>query len=147
MAKANEFCLNGIVPIIPTPFTVGEQVDWPSLSRLIDFACAAGACAICLPAYASEFYKLSEGERLRLVTEAVRHTAGRIPVFAQVNFVSVRQAVETARAAQEAGASAIAAASRAWATVWGRSPNGSSTGWNRDSRSSWRKAHADSLPD
>jgi dihydrodipicolinate synthase/N-acetylneuraminate lyase len=82
----------------------------PSLWRLVDFACAAGACAMCLPAYASEFYKLSERERLRLVTEAVRHTAGRIPVFAQVNFVSVTQAVETAREAQAAGASASAAA-------------------------------------
>jgi 4-hydroxy-tetrahydrodipicolinate synthase len=110
MAKANEFRLNGIVPIIPTPFTLAEQVDWPSLPRLVDFACAAGACAVCLPAYASEFYKLSETERLRLVTEAARHAAGRIPVFAQVNFVSVTQAVETAREAQKAGASAIAAA-------------------------------------
>jgi len=110
MAKANEFRLNGIVPIIPTPFTVEEQVDWPSLPRLVDFACAAGACAMCLPAYASEFYKLSERERLHLVTEAVRHAAGRIPVFAQVNFVSVTQAVETAREAQKTGASAIAAA-------------------------------------
>jgi 2-keto-3-deoxy-L-arabinonate dehydratase len=110
MAKANEFRLNGIVPIIPTPFTAAEQIDWPSLPRLIDFACASGACAMCLPAYASEFYKLSEGERLRLITEAVRHAAGRIPVFAQVNFVSLMQAVETAREAQKAGATAIAAA-------------------------------------
>ena len=109
MAK-NEFRVNGIIPIIPTPFTVDEQVDWPSLPRLVDFACAAGACAMCLPAYASEFYKLSEDERLRLVTEAVRHTAGRIPVFAQVNFVSLMQAMETAREAQKAGATAIAAA-------------------------------------
>jgi 4-hydroxy-tetrahydrodipicolinate synthase len=110
MAKANEFRLNGVVPIIPTPFTAEEQIDWPSLRRLVDFACAAGACAICLPAYASEFYKLSETERLRLVTEAVRHAAGRIPVFAQVNFISLTQAVETAREAQKTGASAIAAA-------------------------------------
>jgi dihydrodipicolinate synthase/N-acetylneuraminate lyase len=110
MSKANEFRLHGVVPIIPTPFTVDEQVDWPSLGRLVDFACAAGACALCLPAYASEFYKLSERERLRLVAETVRHSAGRIPVFAQVNFVSVTQAVETAREARKAGASAIAAA-------------------------------------
>ena len=110
MAKANEFHLNGIVPIIPTPFTAEEQIDWASLRRLVDFACAAGACAMCLPAYASEFYKLSETERLRLITEAVRRAAGRIPVFAQVNFVSLTQAVETAREAQKTGASAIAAA-------------------------------------
>ncbi len=110
MSKANEIRINGIVPIIPTPFSVDEQVDWTSFGRLIEFACAAGACAMCLPAYASEFYKLSEHERLRVVAEAVRHTAGRIPVFAQVNYISSTQAVETAREAQKIGASAIATA-------------------------------------
>lgn len=110
MSEMNRFRISGIVPIIPTPFTVEEEIDWPSLRRLVDFACAVGACATCLPAYASEFYKLSEPERLRLVSEAVQHAAGRLPVFAQVNFVSVIQAVETAREAQRAGASAIAAA-------------------------------------
>ncbi len=110
MLTANEFLINGIIPIIPTPFTIEEQIDWPSLRRLVDFACATGACAMCLPAYASEFYKLSEPERLRLVAETVQHAAGRIPVFAQVNFVSLPQAVETAREAQKTGASAIAAA-------------------------------------
>jgi dihydrodipicolinate synthase/N-acetylneuraminate lyase len=110
MPKPNELRVSGIIPIIPTPFTVEEQVDWPSLRQLVDFACAAGACAMCLPAYASEFYKLSERERLRLVVDTVQHAAGRTPVFAQVNFVSLTQAVETAREAQKSGASAIAAA-------------------------------------
>jgi 2-keto-3-deoxy-L-arabinonate dehydratase len=108
--NACEFRVNGIIPIIPTPFTAEEQVDWPSLRRLLDFACAVGACAICLPSYASEFYKLSECERSRVVSEAVRQTAGRLPVFAQVNFASVVQAVEAARETQKAGASAIAIA-------------------------------------
>jgi 2-keto-3-deoxy-L-arabinonate dehydratase len=110
MSEMNRFRINGIVPIIPTPFTVEEKIDWPSLRRSVDFACAVGACAMCLPAYASEFYKLSETERLRLVSEAVQHAAGRLPVVAQVNFVSLTQAVETAREAQRTGASAIAVA-------------------------------------
>ena len=110
MVQVREFRVKGIVPIIPTPFTAEEQVDWPSLRRLVDFACAVGACAICLPSYASEFYKLSECERSRVLCEAVKQTAGRLPVFAQVNFASVVQAVETAREAQKAGAAAIAIA-------------------------------------
>jgi 4-hydroxy-tetrahydrodipicolinate synthase len=110
LGKTNEFRLSGVVPIIPTPFTVEDHIDWPSLRRLVDFACAAGACAMCLPAYASEFYKLSEHERLRVVEEAIQQAAGRIPVFAQINFHSLVQAVEAAREAQKAGASAIAAA-------------------------------------
>ena len=110
MSETNRFRINGVVPIIPTPFTEDDKIDWPSLRRLVDFACATGACAMCLPAYASEFYKLSETERLQLVSEAVQHADGRRPVFAQVNFVSLTQAVETAREAQRTGASAIAAA-------------------------------------
>ncbi|MGI8959909.1 MAG: dihydrodipicolinate synthase family protein [Bryobacteraceae bacterium] len=110
MAKTHEFRVSGIIPIIPTPFTAEEQIDWLSLRRLVDFACATGACAMCLPGYASEFYKLSDGERLRVVAEAVQEAAGRIPVFAQVNFVSATQAVESAREAQKSGAAAIAVA-------------------------------------
>jgi 2-keto-3-deoxy-L-arabinonate dehydratase len=110
MAKLRELRVNGIIPIIPTPFTRDERVDWVSLRHLVDFACAIGACAMCLPAYASELYKLSETERLRAVAEAVERCAGRLPVFAQINFVSVPQAIESALEAQRSGASAIAAA-------------------------------------
>jgi dihydrodipicolinate synthase/N-acetylneuraminate lyase len=99
--------IHGIVPIVPTPFTSGDDVDWGALRGLVEFAHAAGAFAACLPAYASEFYKLSEQERRRAVVEAVEQARGRIPVIAQVNYVSARQAVENARFAQEVGASAI----------------------------------------
>jgi hypothetical protein len=40
MAKAHELRLTGIVPIILTPFTADKQVDWRSLRRLVEFACA-----------------------------------------------------------------------------------------------------------
>ena len=107
---ANKFVIDGIVPIIPTPFHDNEEIAWESLGGMMDFAVAAGACAVCLPAYASEFYKLSEEERLRLVKEAVARAAGRIPVIAQVNSASVRQAVETARVVQEFGVEAVCSA-------------------------------------
>ena len=99
--------IDGIVPIIPTPFTGDEQVDWASLGHLIEFAIAAGARAICLPAYASEFYKLSEEERCQAVSEAVSRSRGRIPVIGQVNHISARHAARFAVCAQESGASAV----------------------------------------
>lgn len=108
MIEAND--IRGIVPIIPTPFTSDEKADWAALRVLVEFACASGSAALCLPAYASEFYKLSEGERLRTIGEAVDQAAGRIPVFGQVNFASIAQATEMAREAQRLGASAIATA-------------------------------------
>jgi 4-hydroxy-tetrahydrodipicolinate synthase len=99
--------IRGVVPIIPTPFHDNQEIDWKSLRALVDFTCATGAGAVCLPAYASEFYKLSEEERRRIVAAAVEHMSGRIPVIAQVNAFSSKLARETALAAQQAGASAV----------------------------------------
>src|ERR1035437_7903691 len=65
--------INGIVPIITTPFTPKEEVDWSALRKLVAFARETGACAGCLPAYACEFSKLAERERRQIVTEAVQH--------------------------------------------------------------------------
>jgi len=105
--ERREFQIQGIVPIIPTPFKADQEVDWEGLRALVDFACASGACAMCLPAYASEFYKLSEDERRRAIEEAVKQSAGRIPVIGQVNAFSAKQAAETALEAQRTGADAI----------------------------------------
>lgn len=105
-----KFEIDGIVPIIPTPFDEAESIAWDDLDRMVDFAVVAGACAICLPAYASEFYKLSEDERLAVVARAVKRSAGRVPVVAQVNYPSVRLAVAAAQRAVDAGASAICSA-------------------------------------
>lgn len=84
------FQLQGIVPIIPTAFEENQEVDWESLQALVDFACASGACAMCLPAYASEFYTLSENERRRAIADAVKQASGRIPVIGQVNAFSCK---------------------------------------------------------
>ena len=100
--------LEGVVPIIPTPFGENQEVDWNSLRALVDFACASGCSAMCLPAYASEFYKLSEDERRRAISEAVKQASGRLPVIGQVNAFSAKHAADTALDAQRTGASAVA---------------------------------------
>jgi 4-hydroxy-tetrahydrodipicolinate synthase len=110
MNQGAGFAIDGVVPVIPTPFREDEEIAWESLAPMIAFARAAGASAVCLPAYASEFYKLSGAERLRLIEEAVRAAAGSLPVVAQVNAPSLRQAVPMAKAAADLGASAIATA-------------------------------------
>ncbi len=48
--------LYGTVPIIPTPFCDDESIDEDALRDLIEFAIQSGVQAVCLPAYASEFY-------------------------------------------------------------------------------------------
>jgi len=110
MNKQKQMKVDGIIPIIPTPFDESEQVDWSALRALLDFACSIDVSAVCLPAYASEFYKLSDAERRLLIETAVEQVDGRLPVIAQANSVSAVHALDMARFAQNAGASAVAVA-------------------------------------
>jgi dihydrodipicolinate synthase/N-acetylneuraminate lyase len=105
-----ELHIDGVVPIIPTPFLHDGSPDWSSLKNLLDFAAGAAVSAVCLPAYASEFYKLSDDERRDLALRAIGMMDGRLPVIAQVNHVSPAYVVETARELELAGASAISVA-------------------------------------
>ena len=57
--------LVGSVPIMPIPFDAEEAIDEEALRRLVEFAVEKKFSAICLPAYGSEFYKLTEDERIR----------------------------------------------------------------------------------
>ena len=102
--------LQGVVPIIPTPFTVSEEIDEDGLKRLVDFAVDNGVEAACLPAYASEFYKLTDEEKLRVVKVAVEHSAGRIQIVAQSNHPSLKVAIRLAQANVDAGADVISLA-------------------------------------
>ena len=110
MEKKNEKELFGVVPIIPTPFTEKEEIDGDALRRLIDFAVSGGVGAACLPAYASEFYKLTDEEKLQVVKIAVDHSAGRIQIIAQSNHPSLKVAIKLAQVNVEAGADMISLA-------------------------------------
>jgi 2-keto-3-deoxy-L-arabinonate dehydratase len=110
MEIKNKKELFGVVPIIPTPFTEKEEIDEDALRRLIDFAITGGTGAVCLPAYASEFYKLTEEEKLQVVKIAVDHSAGRIQIIAQCNHPSLKVAIKLAQANVEAGADMISVA-------------------------------------
>ena len=100
--------LCGIIPIIPTPFNAKEELDLGALRPLIDFAVASRVAAVCLPAYGTEFYKLTDEERQRVVSVAVEHAAGRVPVIAQSNHPCTRSIVEIARRNESLGANLIA---------------------------------------
>ncbi len=102
--------LSGIVPIVPTPFLDNEEIDEPALRNLIDFAIGAGIKAVCLPAYASEFYKLTDDEKLQVVKIAVDQAAGRIQIVGQSNHPSLKVAIKLAQANVKAGADCISLA-------------------------------------
>lgn len=97
----------GAVPIVPVPFTSGEDVDEDVLRLFVEHAVSAGLRAVCLPAYGSEFYKLSEPERERVIRIAVEQARKRVLVIAQSNHASARVASEIAKRNAGAGADMI----------------------------------------
>jgi dihydrodipicolinate synthase/N-acetylneuraminate lyase len=105
-----QFQINGVVPIIPTPFLQDGSIDFSSLKNLLDFAVSAEVSAVCLPAYASEFYKLTDFERRDVVLHAIGMMDGRLPIIGQVNHVSPAYVAETARELEQGGVSAISVA-------------------------------------
>lgn len=102
--------LAGSVPIIPTPFMEDESIDEAALRDLIEFGIASGLQAVCLPAYASEFYKLTDDEKLWVVKIAVEQSAGRVQIVAQSNHPSLKVATQLAKANVAAGADIISLA-------------------------------------
>jgi 4-hydroxy-tetrahydrodipicolinate synthase len=99
--------LDGVVPIIPTPFTADEQIDFDALAACVQFAVKSRLGAVCLPAYASEFYKLSDAERRRAVETAIDAAGDKLAVVAQANHPSARIAAQIAADYEGLGASLI----------------------------------------
>lgn len=107
MTGPSQISLDGVVPVIPTPFRADESIDFAGLVNCVQFAVRHGIGAICLPAYASEFYKLTEAEKLEVVGKALEAASGRVLVVAQSNHPSARAAAQLARRHEGMGAQVI----------------------------------------
>ncbi len=73
--------IEGIVPVMLTPFTDDNQIDYPGLEKLIDWYIDNGADALFAVCQSSEMLFLSLAERVALSKFVVDYTAGRVPVI------------------------------------------------------------------
>ena len=110
MASSSPLEIDGVVPVLPAPFTPEEDLDLASIGKLVNFAIESDCAAVCLPAYSTEFYKLDMEERYALVGAAVEASGGRIPVIGQSNHVSSKLAAEIAKKNEALGVDAISVA-------------------------------------
>ena len=72
--------IEGIVPVMLTPFTDAGEIDYAGLERLIEWYIANGSDALFAVCQSSEMLFLSLAERQALAKFVVRQVAGRIPV-------------------------------------------------------------------
>jgi 4-hydroxy-tetrahydrodipicolinate synthase len=72
--------IEGIIPVMLTPFTDQGDIDYPGLERLIEWYLGQGADALFAIAQSSEMQFLTLAERAALGHFVVQHVAGRVPV-------------------------------------------------------------------
>lgn len=99
----------GIFTIPVTPFQDDMELDLDSLAAELDFCVEAGAAGIVHPVMASEFFTLTDDERLQMMPLVTRRVNGRIPVVIGVAATSLQGARRFAAAARDAGADAVIA--------------------------------------
>jgi 4-hydroxy-tetrahydrodipicolinate synthase len=72
--------IEGIIPVMLTPFDADNRIDYAGLERLIEWYLAHGADALFAVAQSSEMQFLSLEERAALGRFVVKQVAGRVPV-------------------------------------------------------------------
>ena len=85
--------LKGILPAIPTCFTIDNQIDMEAQKKVIQFVIAAGAHGIVFPGLASEYNYLTSFERLELIKLLVAEVDGRLPIVAGIGASSKEESI------------------------------------------------------
>ena len=100
--------IEGIVPVMLTPFDDAGAIDYAGLERLIEWYLAHGSDALFAVAQSSEMQFLSLAERAALARFVLERVAGRVPVVASGhNSDDLDAQVTELCAAAESGAQGI----------------------------------------
>lgn len=99
--------LEGIIPILATPFHADGSIDLPGQLRVVDHLLEQGAHGLAAFGNAGEGYTLLADERRTLLEAIVKQVAGRVPIVVGIGATGTDQAVEAAKEAVGSGADAL----------------------------------------
>lgn len=88
--------LQGIIPILVTPFDSNGRVDEESLRQVVRFELDGGVHGLGVGGFASEAYKLTDQERIRCAEVVVAEVAGAVPLIIGMSPGSTEAAIELA---------------------------------------------------
>lgn len=77
-----EKIVKGVYPVMITPFTADNQVDWEAVDQIVEFYAKLGCDGIFAVCQSSEMFFLTEDEREQLAARVVKASAGRMCVVA-----------------------------------------------------------------
>lgn len=103
-----EFVLkSGVHCVMATPFLPDESLDEASLGTLLDYLARSGADGALILGVLGEADRLSDAERERVITRSLDHAGDRLQISVGVTASSTYVTRARARAAEEAGATAV----------------------------------------
>ncbi len=98
---------NGVFPAVTTKFTSEDTLDLQMFEVNINAQLDAGVHGIILGGTLGEASTLTDEEKRKLVREAVRIVAGKVPVVINIAEQTTKAAVKAAQKAKEDGASGL----------------------------------------
>ena len=96
--------ITGSIVAIVTPMHEDGSLDLPRLRSLIDFHVKEGTDGIVVVGTTGESPTVNVEEHCELISVAVEHAAGRIPIIAGTGANSTREAIELTEFSRKAGA-------------------------------------------
>jgi len=98
--------IEGIIPILLTPFHNDLSIDYASLHREVDATLAVGVHGIGI-AIGSEIFKLTPQERCEMLRSVADQVDGRVPLIMNISAPGTAPAVQLAIEAAESGATRL----------------------------------------
>lgn len=95
--------LQGVFPVLPTPFTAQGAIDPEAMDRVVRFALDCGVAGVVFPGFASEVEALEPDERALLLRRVADAVGGRVPIVAGASADTAEAAIGHARAALDCG--------------------------------------------
>lgn len=99
--------IRGIFNILATPFDAGQQVDFDSLRRLVNFQLDLGVHGLTILGVLGEAAKLTVDERRLVMNTVIETVAGRVPVVVGTSHANIETCIALTKAAFSAGADGV----------------------------------------
>ncbi len=94
----------GVFPAITTKFKADETIDFPAIAKNIEAQIEAGANGIILCGTLGEAGTLAQSEKLDILKEALKISAGRVPIVLNIAESRTSEALKYVKEAEKIGA-------------------------------------------
>lgn len=98
---------SGVVPPVVTPLTENFEVDYPSLTRVIENLLDGGVHGLFVLGSSGEVVFHDDATRARIIEHTMKVASGRVPVLAGTIDPATERTIANARVAQSAGVDAV----------------------------------------